>query len=277
MTAPSCRVATLPEIRLMLEWAAQEGWNPGQEDAGAFHAADPHGFFVATQGGVPVAAISVVNHSDDFAFLGLYLCRPAFRGKGIGFALWNFALSHSEGRTIGLDGVPDQEANYARSGFVLTGRSCRLQGTLAPTELRAPLATPEDLAAIIGLDRAATGVDRPRFLTEWVANHPTRKTVLLRGTGGITGFATARLCQDGCKIGPIIAPTAAAGFDLARQAAAALDQTEIIVDVPDADGDLGRRLADNGFAVTFSTARMYRGPAPLAGPTQQAIATMELG
>ncbi|MCA0873068.1 GNAT family N-acetyltransferase [Seohaeicola saemankumensis] len=277
MTTPSFRVATLPEIRLMLDWAADEGWNPGQEDAEAFHAADPQGFFVATQDGVPVAAISVVNHSDDFAFLGLYLCRPAFRGRGIGFALWNFALSHSEGRTIGLDGVPDQEANYARSGFVLTGRSCRLQGTLAPTELRAPLATPDDLAAIIDLDRAATGVDRPRFLTEWVANRPTRKTVLLRDANGISGFATARLCRDGCKIGPVVAPSAAAGLELAGQAAAALDQTEVIVDVPDADGDMGRLLADSGFAMTFSTARMYRGPAPVAGPTLQAIATMELG
>ena len=34
----------------------------------------------------------MVNHSDGLAFLGLYLCQPAFRGQGIGRALLLAAL-----------------------------------------------------------------------------------------------------------------------------------------------------------------------------------------
>ena len=71
------RRMTLADLETVLEWAADEGWNPGVEDAEAFLAADPEGFFVTEDDGVPVAAISVVNHSPDFAFLGLYLCRPS--------------------------------------------------------------------------------------------------------------------------------------------------------------------------------------------------------
>ena len=73
------RTMSLDELRVVLDWAAEEGWNPGLDDAEAFHAADPEGFFLAIDKGTPVAAISVVNHSDNFAFLGLYLCRPEYR------------------------------------------------------------------------------------------------------------------------------------------------------------------------------------------------------
>ena len=69
MSDLSCRTATLPEVVQMLDWAAEEGWNPGIDDAAAFYAADPEGFFVAEVDGQPVAAISVVNHSDAHAFL----------------------------------------------------------------------------------------------------------------------------------------------------------------------------------------------------------------
>ncbi len=268
------RTATLPEIQLMLKWASAEGWNPGREDAAAFHAADPDGFFVAILDGQTVAAISVVNHSDIFAFLGLYICRPEYRGKGIGFGLWSHALKHAGGRTIGLDGVPEQEENYAKSGFVLAGRTRRLQGNIEGVALLYPLATPADFAIIEQLDREASGCDRPNFLKSWTANCDTRKTVLYHHGGAIAGFATARICIDGCKIGPIIAPTLSSAFDLAVQAAAAVQQTNVIIDTA---SDFGGLLESKGFIETFATARMYRGAAPKAGDKLRAIATMELG
>ena len=82
------RRARKDEIGLILDWAAAEGWNPGLDDAAAFFAADPQGFFIAENDGEPIAAISVVNHSERFAFLGLYLCLRNWRGRGIGYALW---------------------------------------------------------------------------------------------------------------------------------------------------------------------------------------------
>jgi hypothetical protein len=41
-----CRTMTRDDVALAVDWAAQEGWNPGLHDAASFHAADPKGFFV---------------------------------------------------------------------------------------------------------------------------------------------------------------------------------------------------------------------------------------
>ncbi len=217
------RVARRDEIDLILRWAADEGWNPGREDADAFFAADPDGFFVAEESGAPVAAISVVNHSPDFAFLGLYLCRPDWRGKGIGFALWRHALAHAGGRTVGLDGVAAQEANYAMSGFRRSGATRRLEGHMEAGRVAGVRdAVPGDVPALIALDAAANGTARTAFLPGWIARCATRRTVVLTGPDGAQGFATARLCERGCKVGPVIAPDEAMAVALIRAALAAV-------------------------------------------------------
>ena len=35
---------TREDLRLAVEWAAAEGWNPGLHDVDCFYAADPSGF-----------------------------------------------------------------------------------------------------------------------------------------------------------------------------------------------------------------------------------------
>jgi len=44
------------EVGLVLDWAADEGWNPGLNDADCFYAADPEGFLVGVLDGEPVAS-----------------------------------------------------------------------------------------------------------------------------------------------------------------------------------------------------------------------------
>ena len=50
------RPASYRELDLALEWAAQEGWNPGLSDAECFYAADPEGFLLAFRDGELVAS-----------------------------------------------------------------------------------------------------------------------------------------------------------------------------------------------------------------------------
>lgn len=277
MKGASFRTATLGDVSMMLDWAATEGWNPGHDDAEAFYSADPEGFFIAEVQNKPVAAISVVNHSDTYAFLGLYLCLPEFRGQGIGFSLWNHALDHAGDRTVGLDGVPAQEANYAKSGFKLASRTARWTGRLSIDDTHFTLAGPNEFAELARMDRAATGVHRDHFLKTWIENGPTRKTIVMNDGDGITGFATARLCREGCKIGPIIAANTDDAFRLAGQAAAAVKESYVTIDIPDEAAPFAQALRQNGLSQNFGTARMFRGNAPVAGTDLKAVATLELG
>lgn len=84
-----------------------------------------------------MATVSVVKYGDSFGFLGLYMVKPEYRGKGYGIQIWNTGLAYLKGRTIGLDGVVAQQDNYQKSGFTLAYRNIRYQGTgggCLPTE-----------------------------------------------------------------------------------------------------------------------------------------------
>ena len=75
------------DLDVAVGWAAAEGWNPGLEDADAFLAADPGGFLMGRLDGEPVACISVVRYGATYGFLGFYICRPEFRGQGLGLQM----------------------------------------------------------------------------------------------------------------------------------------------------------------------------------------------
>jgi GNAT superfamily N-acetyltransferase len=272
------RVMSAQELPIILGWAAQEGWNPGRGDAAPFLAADCEGFCVAEIDGRPVAAISVVNHDPSLAFLGLYLCRPEHRGKGIGFALWKHAIEHAGERTIGLDGVPAQQQNYERSGFVHTGSTMRWQGVLAgaPREGVRSVCV-QDLAAIVALDRCANGYQRDAFLNIWLQDTPERVTLVLDRGGELAGFVTIRRALQGCRIGPLVAPDVNGAIDLILAAQNAMPGDIVVVDAPEMNAPLISWMKRQGFTCSFQTARMYRGPAPNASPLLQGVGTLELG
>ncbi len=108
---PEIRTASAEEFATAVDWAAAEGWNPGLDDLAASHAADPGGFLMGFDGDEPVSSISVVRYGDDFGFLGFYIVRPDWRGRGIGLDIWNAGMARLEGRTVGLDGVVAQQEN----------------------------------------------------------------------------------------------------------------------------------------------------------------------
>ena len=268
------RTMGLAELETVLGWAQQEGWNPGLEDAPAFLAADPGGFFLAEAEGAPAAAISVVNHGPGDAFLGLYICRPEHRGRGIGYALWQAALAHAGDRSVALDGVAEQEANYARSGFALQGRTVRFQGAALGGDAPVRTAGPADLPALIEADRKAAGHDRPAYAAAWLGGAPSRRTVLLQ-TGD--GFAVFRRCHEGVKIGPFHAASEAGALALLAAVPEGFPPAPLFVDAPEG-GALAGLLTGLGFAPVFGTARMVRGrPAPAAPPRYYGVATLELG
>ncbi|PWJ21140.1 GNAT family N-acetyltransferase [Jannaschia seohaensis] len=271
------RTMTEADLAQVLDWAAAEGWNPGLDDAAAFLAADPSGFFLADAESGPVAAISVVNHTEAFAFLGLYLVRPDWRGQGIGLALWHHAIAHAGDRTIGLDGVPAQQANYAASGFEPVSGTVRFAGRPAPGEtpgIRPAQAA--DLPLLIEMEGRASGVEKPRYMGPWLSGSATRETLVSERAGKVEGFATVRRCRDGVKIGPLVAEDLETAAGLIA-ACAARHPGEVVIDVPGASTALASHCAASGMTPGFDTARMYRGRPPVPSGAIYAVGTLELG
>lgn len=281
MTGPAdIRVMTAAQVETALAWAGAEGWNPGRHDARLFRLADPEGFLMAFVGDEPAACISVVRHGPAFGFLGLYIAAPAFRGQGIGWRLWQAGMAHLGERVVGLDGVVAQQANYARSGFVLAHRNIRFQGVPGPARPVAGRAEPVASAlmpAIAAYDSACFGAPRPRFLREWLTA-PGHEARVVTRQGAIAGYGVIRPCRTGHKIGPLFAEDEATAELLFQSLAATAPGAIISLDCPEPNHAARKLASRHGLEAVFETARMYRGPDPdLPLGRIFGITTFELG
>ena len=263
------RAMTRPEIDIAVQWAADEGWNPGLADADCFHAADPQGFLIGHLDGEPVSCISVVRYAPAFGFLGFYIVKPGHRGRGHGLATWQAGMRHLQGRLVGLDGVPAQQDNYRQSGFRLAWRNIRFAGVgpgpAAGSGMRAAglvsLAT-VGAEALLRFDRRFFPAERQAFLQRWYAQPGATALGLVQG-GELAACGMVRPCRQGWKIGPLFALQPAGGRALFEALAGAMPAGEpLFLDVPEPNAQAVALARDWGMTPSFETARMYTGPAP---------------
>ena len=171
-----------------------------------------------------------------------------------------------ESRTVGLDGVVAQQANYARSGFVLAHRNMRFGGT---PQVEAPRSTclrrvgPETVDAVLAYDRPFFPAPREAFLRCWLKPEE-RSAFAFVEDGTMKGYGVIRACRSGYKIGPLFCDDRA---DAELLLGALLNATgngddDIFLDVPQRNSSAMRLAHDIGLAPTFETVRMYRGPEP---------------
>lgn len=275
------RRAQHADLPLFSQWAAREGWNPGAHDMAAFHAVDPDGFWIAETDGRPAATISVLAYDADYAFLGFYIAAPERRGRGVGKALWDAALAACPARAVGLDGVVDQQANYARSGFTFRHRNVRREGKVAPSKALPPgtvvrASAPEDRVALVAFDAAIFGRSRARFLDVWLAA-PGHRAVLAERDGALVGYGVSRPCERGTKVGPLFAQDAATADALLRALCDGRPAPHVL-DVPEPNAAAMALAAVHGLVPVFETARMVRGEAPADDTTRVfGVTTFEAG
>ena len=280
MGSPNLAIRRMTEtdLAVALDWAAAEGWNPGLNDAARFHLADPEGFFIGEANGEPIGAISAVRYDERFGFLGLYLVRPEFRGRGFGLKLWQAAMRHLAERNVGLDGVVAQQENYKKSGFKLAFRNIRYRGEGGGAD--AGGAT--DLASlpfdeVLRYDSAMFPAPRANFLRAWIGQ-PQATALGVVDQGKLRGYGVLRPCRSGCKIGPLFADDAriAERLFLALRARAA--GQPIVLDVPEVNPAAVALAERYRMGPVFETARMYTKNSPQA-PMERCfgVTTFELG
>ena len=269
------------ELELVLEWARQEGWNPGLDDSLAFLEADPSGFFVGAIGEVPVGSISVVKYGESFAFLGLYIVHPDFRGKGYGKAIWETGIASAGDRTIGLDGVAAQQDNYRKAGFEPAYSTIRYGGVATSLPVSALAAHPVMDSRLEGLQRFDSAIfpqPRDAFLAAWCTGRKGRRSAVVRKSGKLRGYGTIRRCYEGYKIGPLFANDADSAAALLAELIPEAKGAAIFIDIPTENREAVALAEGLGLRPVFETMRMYRGPAP-ATPLKHVfgVTTLELG
>lgn len=268
------------ELTLAIEWAAQEGWNPGVSDAECFHVTDPEGFLIALHDAEAVASISVVRYGSDFGFLGFYIVRPDMRGQGYGYRLWQAGMARLNGRTIGLDGVIAQQEKYRRSGFSLAHRNIRYGGRPcidARRDDRLVAVEGDILDAVLTYDQAFFPASRQTFIKCWLTRRRHRALGLVE-SGSLRGYGVIRPCRTGFKIGPLFAENEGGADCLFKSLAAHAGGEPVFLDVPEPNAASQALAIRYGLSAVFETARMYRGPNPeLPLSRIFGVTTFELG
>ena len=251
---------TRAEVDLAMDWAADEGWNPGIYDAEGFYQADKQGFLMSKLNGEPIGCISAVAYDERFAFLGLYIVKPQFRGQGFGIQLWNAAMAHlGSDRNIGLDGVIAQQENYQKSGFQLAYRHIRYQGMgggIAPPDIDIVKLSAVSFEELIAYDRSLFPAERPSFLRHWI-QQPESAALGIPREARLVGYGVIRACRTGCKIGPLFADDPQVAEGLFQALVAQKPDVPVFLDTPDANPAAIALARRHGMKPVFETARMY--------------------
>lgn len=259
--APNYKISIMSqsEISTAINWARDEGWNPGIHDAAAFYQADPTGFLAGKYNDQIIATISAVKYGSHFGFIGLYIVKDSFRGKGFGFKLWEAAIASLSGRNIGLDGVLAQQNNYKKSGFKLAHRNIRFAGKSTKSTLttRAIAAEHIEFKDIANYDSQFFPDERSAFLKYWISQENSQTLAIVEDSK-ILGYGSIRACDRGFKIGPLNAETSDIAVELFLALTATIpEESEIFLDVPEPNKAAIALAQKFGMTPIFETARMY--------------------
>ncbi|WP_420584529.1 GNAT family N-acetyltransferase [Ruegeria sp.] len=282
------RSLTHDELRHAVNWADQEGWNPGLRDAECFRSTDPDGYMGGFLNDTMIASVSAVNYDDAFSFLGSHIVRPEYRGSGHGWTLAQHAYAHCEGRNMGLDGVVEQQDNYRKSGFTFAYNNFRFGaqiGDLLPQLGQvlgngvAPLSSASD--ALTVYDRKLFPAPRDAFLQNWLGA-PGHISRVYTENGRIKGYGTLRPCHSGYKVGPLFADDVGIAQALLASLLAAVPSDhhgqEVFIDIPQPNTAALAMATQLGLGKVLETARMYSSHEPDIDLNRiYGVTTFELG
>ena len=267
------RNMTRAELDVIVEWAANEGWNAGLHDADIFWATDPDAFIAAELKGEMIGGGSIVNYGGVFA--QLWLARRERLIKRL-----------QAPARIEMDGVFHMQSFYAKGGFQFLHRDFRFQGTAsAQSNVPASNSTLCDVVDLSTLafdeinqyDQTIFMAPRSEFLRRWISQ-PACHALGATHNGKLVGYAIARPSRTGYRIGPLFANDPAIARMLFQSLLTRLPHQQVQIDVPECNTSGVEMVKSSGFQEVFGCARMAFGP-PLPRPLQNifGVTTFELG
>lgn len=268
------------EVKLAVNWALQEGWNPGLNDAECFYQADPNGFFIGLFNDEPIVTGSAVVYDDHFAFCGLYIVKPEFRAQGYGIQLTQERLRYTGKRITGLDGVVSMTSKYEHLGYVPAHKQIRyvFNGSvnIKPDKHITDVKNiPLDL--LLAFDRQYFPAPRTAFLKCWI-KQPDSFALAYYQDDTLGGYGVIRKCHQGYKIGPLFCKSLTIAQTLFEGLCSKVKTGPIYLDIPASNTQAVRLVEHYNMTPVFEELRMYRNGMPTVDlHGVYGITTFELG
>lgn len=278
------RKLDLNGLKILVEWAKNEGWNPGPHDADVYWSTDPNGFYGIYFNGDLIAGGAIISYNKEFGFMGLFIVKPEFRTSGIGRKLWHYRRNLlidrlNNNAAIGMDGVVSMQSFYKKGGFEILFKDERYEklGMKFNLDPNIFAIEDEDFHEILNYDKHCFGFLRPQFLKPWI-NLPENKTFKYVEGNKLRGFTIARKVSNGFKIGPLFADNKKVAEELYKACLNSVIGKPVYIDIPMVNQEAVQIVKKFNAKYIFECARMYYGQVPQTNIHKvYGITTFELG
>lgn len=272
------------DLRTLVKWASNEGWNPGKNDAEVFWNTDPDGFYGFYYDAKLIAGGAIISYNKEYGFMGLFIVHKDFRNKGIGKKLWHLRRDLLINRlnanaSIGMDGVLDMQPFYSKGGFNIAFRDERYEfnSKTIPFSANVSLITKEDFEKIFEYDKFSFGCQRTVFLKNWL-QMPECKAIKYTENDKILGYAVIRKAETGYKIGPLFGNNEIVAEELFKSCLGIAPNNSVFLDIPTTNQNAVSLVKKYNGKYVFECARMYYGDTPKTDVNNiYGITSFELG
>jgi GNAT superfamily N-acetyltransferase len=277
------RVMTKADISAAQRLKEIAGWNQTETDWQRFLEASEAGCFVAELDGEVRGTAATISFEKRFAWVGMVLVDPAYRGRGIGTRLLEQTIEYLDGvgiPCIKLDATPQGRPIYEKLGFspeyeIERWMLRRASGSVSD---RAASDRVSDLPSslleqICETDREIFGANRSSLLKSIHLEAPDF-TFGIIAEGDVQGYAFGRRGSFGDHLGPWMADGAPAARELLESFLGRSNRDVVIVDYLKLNDVAGKLLRSLGFVFTRPLTRMYRGKNTFPGCPERLCAIL---
>ena len=259
------------------------GWNQTKTDWERFLEASEAGCFVAELDGQVCGTATTISFENRFAWVGMVLVDPAYRGRGIGTRLLDKTIEYLDALRIPclkLDATPQGRPLYEKLGFLpeyeierWTLRRPPFQMTELSGADRCSDISPSLLEDIFETDREIFGANRS-FLLKSVHQEAPDFTAAITAGGRLQGYTFGRRGSFADQLGPWMANDASTARKLLERFLARSIRDVLIVDHLKSSNVAGDLLRSIGFNFTRPLTRMFRGANAYPGSIERLCAIL---
>jgi len=262
------RTMTEADIPAGMRLKEVSGWNQTTQDWKRFLNASPLGCLVAEVDSRVVGTAATIPYEDKFAWIGMVLVDPEYRGRGIGTRLLEKTIAYLDETkipTMKLDATPQGRPLYEKLGFVKEYEIERLILERGPEQLPNSRVTSAqgrisnaELETVVARDRELFGANRSDLLKSLYQEAP-ELTLTVLNNGELQGYVFGRKGSFADQMGPFMATDIETCRTLVAAFLHGSVRENVIMDCLKSHTVAGDLLRQLGFRYSRPLTRMFRG------------------